>query len=332
MINKIKLENFQAHKKTVVDFLPGVNCIVGKSDSGKTAIFRGLKWVAQNRPLGNDFVSHWADSTSVSVSTKDAEIKRKRSKTDNQYFFNADELKAFGTDVPVEVLESFSFHDVNLQQQLDAPFLLSQTPGEIAKYLNDVANLDVIDSALQNIQSTARTINSDIKTQGKNLETLVVQKQKYDWLGPALKKFETAETMQSEIAADAGIVERLNSVVDALKRVEVKELPKLDTDFEILNKLIQTKLVVEYEKEKLEKTTKELAAVHYIDAGEHTRNYIENIGSLERKYGALCNEKSALWDVAMKVKEALNTIDSNTAELEKIKPLLPVCSECGQVL
>ena len=75
MIKQINIKNFQSHKSTQLKLDPGVNVIVGSSDSGKTAIIRAYLWVVDNRPLGNAFVSHWAldekgkqkEPTSVSI-------------------------------------------------------------------------------------------------------------------------------------------------------------------------------------------------------------------------------------------------------------------------
>ena len=59
MISGLLLKNFQSHKKTILHFHPGVNAIIGKSNSGKTAILRALYWIIYNRPSGISFVSFW---------------------------------------------------------------------------------------------------------------------------------------------------------------------------------------------------------------------------------------------------------------------------------
>ena len=55
-IKKIILENFQSHKYSVIELNEELNVIVGPSDSGKSAIIRGLKWALYNEPSGDYFI------------------------------------------------------------------------------------------------------------------------------------------------------------------------------------------------------------------------------------------------------------------------------------
>ena len=55
-IDKIILENFQSHKYSELEFVEGLNAIIGSTDSGKTAIFRAIKWALYNEPQGDYFV------------------------------------------------------------------------------------------------------------------------------------------------------------------------------------------------------------------------------------------------------------------------------------
>ena len=36
MIIKVEIENFQSHKNTVLEFVPGTNVVIGESDAGKS--------------------------------------------------------------------------------------------------------------------------------------------------------------------------------------------------------------------------------------------------------------------------------------------------------
>ncbi|MCK9524299.1 MAG: AAA family ATPase, partial [Limnochordia bacterium] len=38
MIEKLTLKNFQSHKHSELEFAPGLNAIIGQSDSGKSAL------------------------------------------------------------------------------------------------------------------------------------------------------------------------------------------------------------------------------------------------------------------------------------------------------
>src|SRR5512133_726261 len=156
MIKSLAILNFQSHEKSKLDFSPGVNVIVGSSDSGKTAIIRALRWIIWNRPSGDSIRSNWGGATNVLLETEEGIIRRAKDKTD-QYELKLQGgkdlvFKAFGTSVPQEIADFLNINEINLQGQLDAPFLLSESPGAVALHFNKVARLDKIDTGLQNIQ------------------------------------------------------------------------------------------------------------------------------------------------------------------------------------
>ena len=168
MISKLLIKNFQSHENSYLEFDKGVNIIVGCSDSGKTAIIRALRWLIWNRPSGTEMRSNWCEKDDVTcVKTwihdgKSEHADREIYKGENKYHLYAQTFKAFGTSVPQELQEYFNLSEVNLQSQLDAPFLLSETPGKVAEYFNSVAKLSKIDTATQNINSWISELTSII--------------------------------------------------------------------------------------------------------------------------------------------------------------------------
>ena len=67
MIDSITLKNFQSHINTKLVFSKGINVIVGRSNSGKTACLRGINLVNSNRPLGTDFIHHGAKESEITI-------------------------------------------------------------------------------------------------------------------------------------------------------------------------------------------------------------------------------------------------------------------------
>lgn len=171
MINFIELKNFQSHKNTLLNFSEGVNTIIGPSDSGKTAVLRALKWTVNNRPSGEAFRSHWGGDTSVKVGVDDKWVVRgKGGKAENWYRTDNIELTAFGRDVPKAVTDIFNLSELNMQSQMDAPFLLSSNSGDVAKVFNKAANLDIIDTSLLNISKKGRAVSQGIKEEERRFE------------------------------------------------------------------------------------------------------------------------------------------------------------------
>jgi len=209
MIKSIEINNFQSHKASRLEFVPGVNIIVGGSDSGKTAILRALKWVATNRPTGDSFRSDWGGETSVHLELDDNTVSRVKGK-ENLYVLNEVEFTAFGTDVPEEILKALNLSSTNLQQQLDSPFLLSDSSGEVAAHFNKIAHLDVIDSSLKNVDKWIREIKAN---QGAHQITLQNQTQE-------LEKFENLNYLETILTSIEGKEEKKNDLEIAIKEVE----------------------------------------------------------------------------------------------------------------
>jgi exonuclease SbcC len=164
MIHSILITNFQSHKETELIFSPGVNIILGQSDSGKTAIFRALCWPTWNRPVGDEFRSDWGGETKIELRLDESRIIRSKDKENIYQIDDNEPLKAFGKDVPVEISKILNIDETNIQQQLDSPFLLTESPGEVAKHFNHIAHLEQIDKSLSFLNAGIKRINRQSPT------------------------------------------------------------------------------------------------------------------------------------------------------------------------
>lgn len=205
MIKSIRLRNFQAHDDTTIEFHSKVNAITGKTDSGKTACIRALKWVLTNRPSGTSIVNHnaFVDGKQiapciVTVVTDKAVIEHERDAKYNRYTVNGQVFDAVGTDVPEEVQEALNLDDINIQYQLDMPFLLTETAGEVGRILNKLVKLDDIDSTLRNINSYAKSKTAEKKRIEYELEQVTAEIEAIDLEGISTL-VETGELVESLI-------------------------------------------------------------------------------------------------------------------------------------
>lgn len=178
MIKELVIKNFQSHRETRLRFSPGVNCIVGDTDAGKTAVIRALMWLVFNRPSGTRFRSWWGGVTSVTAKCSDGTIKRQRGDKTNLYKVGREPYKAMGTRVPEEVSTALDMSDLNFQLQHDNPFMVSVGASQFAKRLNSVANLDVIATSVTAVSRSERStkaiiaeVEADILEIGKGLES-----------------------------------------------------------------------------------------------------------------------------------------------------------------
>ena len=192
MIKTLILENFQSHKNTEIGFLPGVNVIVGRSDVGKSTILRALSWALFNTPDGLDMIRHGQKICKVVIVFHDGTIiQRNRSKAKNEYVLEVGDqqykFSGFGRSVPDEIKKVVNMQEINISSQFSQFFLLSDSSGEVARKLNKIARLDLIDKVIKYVNKEIRQNKSELS----HWEDLKQQKEKevesFDFL-PGLKK------------------------------------------------------------------------------------------------------------------------------------------------
>ena len=199
MINSLEIENIQSHEHTKLDFTDHVNVIIGSSNQGKSAILRALYWIKNNRPLGIDnLASHWivndkgylTGEMSAKLENDKGVVERRRTKDDNQYIVNGNVLNVVKTDIPFQVSNLLNLSDTNVQKQLDSPFLLSQTSGEVARYFNQIVNLDVIDKVLTNAETKRRKLKNRIDACGEEIDRIEEKLDEFNWIDDVSKYME----------------------------------------------------------------------------------------------------------------------------------------------
>lgn len=213
MLKSAHIENYQSHRKTVMEFQPGVNVIIGDSDAGKSAVFRAINWVCSNRPLGDDFRSEWGGDTTVALHTVEGDVvQRTRTASKNEYSINGRKLEAFGHGVPEEVKNILQVDTPNIQAQMDPPFLLSSTPGEAARLLNKAASIDDIDHTTSGLKSTHDKIKTRIKYDKTQLEENQKKMKQYEDIPALEEKLQKAEELEGEREEKEGALRLLRDL------------------------------------------------------------------------------------------------------------------------
>jgi len=163
---RLVVENFQSHRLSEVVFSPGLNVITGRSDEGKSALIRALRWLLYNEPSGASFVRQGENVTRVAVWFDDGtKIVREREGNRNRYLlFRPGESvpqrwEGFGSRVPVEILQAHGMQkllldegrevSLNLADQLEEAFLLTEPATVKAKAIGALTGVHVVDAAIR---------------------------------------------------------------------------------------------------------------------------------------------------------------------------------------
>jgi len=236
MLEAITVKNFQGYKKAVILFHEGVNVIVGESDHGKSAIFKALRWVIYNKPSGDDFISYWSDTgMSVKVRVDGKSVTRAKGK-ENAYYIDKEKYLSFGVGVPEEVEKLFNMADVNIQNQLDTHFLLSESPGEVARYFNKIVDLDIIDRSMRNIQKQLKSEQQGLLNSKSEKASFEEDLKTYDWLMTAEDQLRGMENLSRTISKTSTQIKEITDLLIDIQSIETNRAP--------LNKLLSAQEAV----------------------------------------------------------------------------------------
>lgn len=232
----VNIANFQSHEKTRLLLHPRINALVGDSDCGKSAVMRAILWCITNDPQGTAHLSNWIKDKKgnikgecrVMLDSTGGAVVRERSNTYNGYHLDTEDdgnpvecsrdFEALRTDVPKEIVETLNIGAVNIQQQMDPPFLISATPGEAARYVNSLVDLQVIDEALATVNGMQRDTVSELKYAIGARDKCAEKLSALEWV-PQLQ----------ELATDAARMEGDLRALEAKKQRLRDELAQWDT-------------------------------------------------------------------------------------------------------
>lgn len=341
MIKSIKIKNIQSHKETELNLHKGINCIIGSSNNGKSAILRAFYWVRYNRPLGIDSLcSHWAinekgnqiDDMEVTVDNGNI-ITRRRTKSENQYIVNNKELNVVKSDIPSEVEQAFRLSDTNIQKQLDEPFLLSNTNGEVAKYFNSIVRLDVIDKVLTKAETTRRKNKQEIETLEKIIKNQELKLSQYDWLETSEKLITKYENVKSK--NDKLLLEQkklYSSIIDFENLTKNKNKYNFTKSKELIEEIEKLKLSISELKSKidsLQNTIDDFNSIKIYPSFEKEKKLMTKISNLDN-IQELNSKIAILQNSVSEVIACSNVIEWKKKEINDLKDKLPeICPVCG---
>ncbi len=352
MLKSLILKNFQSHKNSIFKFINGVNAITGTSRHGKSASLRAINWVVNNRPSGDGNVSFWAwdekkkqiEPTSVILETDEHVIERIRSADRNSYILDGKQLDAIGTDVPKEVQVALGFTEVNIQSQMDQPFLLSESSGEVGKFFNKIVKLDSIDQFQSALDSKKRKTKADLEINKDNLERTEKELVAYGWVEKAKETIEKLELLEKK--SESLYLKKENLAQSITKYSEFQEIllkVKIIPDALVLCENIYEKTL---NHKVLLKKQESIQSYQY----EYTKHknildkcsatnipYAEKIVSRIGRFGEMNKES---YNLMTKLKTAIDLYTSNQnilksfdTEYDVLKQSLPtLCPTCGKPL
>ena len=222
MLEILEAINFQSHKLSKVSLHPKINIFTGQSDSGKTSLsMRAFELLRKNRPRGLAFKTHNSkEPVEVAATFDGVTATRIRSKTVNQYKLGNEIYDVVGSDVPEEITNFLNVSDNTIQSQHEDYFLLQNSPGEVAKKLNKVANLEIIDFVTKKVNSEITTTETTIKETENTIKETEESLQEYKHLDKAEELINTISDQTQKQEEVEEEYEQLTTTINTIQETE----------------------------------------------------------------------------------------------------------------
>ena len=220
-VHSLEVRHFQSLHHVEIEVAP-LTVIIGPSSSGKSALTRAIRTLYANR-RGADFIEHGERIASITARTDKGTVTLTRGKgtDDNAYVVTPSDpghplapqakYTKLGGETPPEVTQFLGIDGkdpVSFASQFDKPYLLDDSPAEVARTMGALTNVDVIFSASREANRQRLHDSQILKTRSADLETIKEKipayralKEQAAHLTEAEGLIERARTIQSQIDA-----------------------------------------------------------------------------------------------------------------------------------
>jgi len=336
-VEQIEFINWQGHRHSLLSLGGGLNVITGRTHSGKSSLMRGVEWVLENRPRGDNFRRDFMpedDSVTVSISfDNNSWVSREKNpnKKINSYACSEydEPFVALRTDVPTEIREVTKLSDVNVQSQGDKYFLLGKTPGQVATELNKVVGLQIIDDKktlakrkVLGYTNRISVLSTQIEETFEELES--PQFKAVDELNSLIAKIDNSVESYERKGAEILSVERVVEIIES----EKERAENLSDTISISKHLLPIKEKVRTFNKKEADIIEVIDKLAYIESWEAELEEIDKILSIEGDLKAMKAKIKAASAFALKLSQ-VNTLYKGIGKAELSKEhVLQEIAEC----
>src|SRR5690606_35753403 len=189
---------------------------------------------------------------SVTVTFSDnTKIKRYRSKSKNLYILydkegNEKIFEGFGTLVPKEIiaatsirkvpLDSNQTNSINISEQLEGPFLISEKSSVRANAIGRLVGVHIVDDALKDTLKDIRNLNIKKKSYEETLDVLYNNLEEYEYLDNLIDRIEELDKVKHFIYKSEQKLTKLDFLRNELNKLN-KEIKLMEDYLRKLNNI-----------------------------------------------------------------------------------------------
>lgn len=223
----VQIKNYQRIKNAKLEFVPGLNVIVGQSNNGKSAILRAIQTALFNISR-ESHVTLGETKSAVGIRYNDHEIIWRR---DNEaaspmsYRVDGKILTKLGRGQPPIISDLMGIREVeldemkiklNFQKQMEYPFLLDKTPSQLFKFIVQSAEEDNVMDVIQTMKTDLNSITVNVKAYEEARESLRIATQRE--VARYKSKKESVETCDRVLAMESKVkrYQRLKELTESM--------------------------------------------------------------------------------------------------------------------
>lgn len=233
-LTKVEINNFLSHSKTTIELHPKLNILIGETNSGKSSILRAILWCLYNEPKGVEFLRTGEKKVSVKCYFSNGYcIERTRNETQSGYYEitnptgETERFSGFGSEVPIQIFDVHQMPPVfltkdlslklNVNEQLDGPFLITESPQRKAQMVGRLVGTQYIDHAI-------KQLNKNILGDQRALKTHLEQLDRWE---KECEEYKDLPLLEEHLNFFESLVERQEQLEQ-----EITQLNRLKTDYE----------------------------------------------------------------------------------------------------
>lgn len=323
MLESLSLQNLQSHKNSVINFSPGITCIVGANNAGKTAILRAL-WCLAFNPKGyySKLKRHKKFFPVIKAKWNGHIIERNK----DGYVLDGRPYHAVRDTVPKDIAVILNLNEINFKMIREELFLISMPPGQRAKLINRASGLDSQEELIGYCKRQIKEHTDEIKIKAhlrtslqstiSKLTPILDIEEDIERIGKDLGRIEEIETEFGDISEKYDRLIELNPIFEQSKLLNelsknTKEITDINTKLEVRGREI---VHLGYSIDRLERMGE---IMELEEAQKNLQILLTDITKRDAKIHEQMKEAKDLSEKLDRLFEIMDTVDTNTRRLEK---------------
>lgn len=321
---KVKLKNVGVIDSCDVEFVPGINLIVGSSGSGKSTLLRSIHNIAVNEFSDSD-ISFGKESMHISIACDDNIIEYSRftkSKGDKFYYIvNGEKYSKVGRQSLSAANDILKLGDIdingdsinfNFNMQFSTPFLIFGSQSTLYNVLTYRSQFDISkinDCYNVDVKANNNEINTTLKVRDQLNESLIGLRVQESKLRPV-------EDLYSKYTTYKHVNSSLSEINDLLYKLQLATL--CETKLDNLNRIVSN---IEISLSKLESLIEICKCGEHLHSIKKLSEFISKSIAIDNSYSCAESLYSELNDIAL-LNTMMKRCNKKVSDLEVLHSII----------